>query len=130
MELSALQEVMPQISEAGASLIAISPQRQEHLRQMIKKDNLTFDILTDEGNKVAAQFGLVFKVPDYLKEIYLKFGIDLERFNGDDSWTLPVPARLIIDTNSVIRSADADPDYTVRPEPDETIEKLKALSIG
>ena len=121
---------MPQISEAGASLIAISPQRQEHLRQMIKKDNLTFDILTDKGNKVAAQFGLVFKVPDYLKEIYLKFGIDLERFNGDDSWTLPVPARLIIDTNSVIRSADADPDYTVRPEPNETIEKLKALSIG
>ncbi len=130
MELSALQEVMPQISETGASLIAISPQRQEHLRQMIKKDNLTFDILTDEGNKVAAQFGLVFKVPDYLKEIYLKFGIDLERFNGDNSWTLPVPARLIIDTNSVIKSADADPDYTVRPEPDETIEKLKALSIG
>lgn len=130
MELSALQEVMPQISEAGASLITISPQRQEHLRQMIKKDNLTFDILTDEGNKVAAQFGLVFKVPDYLKEIYLKFGIDLERFNGDDSWTLPVPARLIIDTDSVIKSADADPDYTVRPEPDETIEKLKALRAG
>jgi peroxiredoxin len=127
MELEALQEFLPQITAAGANLIAISPQRKEFLRQLVKKHNLTFDLLSDEGNSVAKLYGLVFSLPDYLKELYIEFGIDLPRFNGDDSWTLPMPARFIIDRNSIIRSNDADPDYTIRPEPEQTIEKLKAL---
>ena len=64
--------------------MAISAQSQKHLPHIIKKDNLTFVVFTDKGNKVAEQFGLVFKIPDYLKEIWLKFGIDFEKFNGDE----------------------------------------------
>jgi peroxiredoxin len=127
MELAALQEVLQDIMDAGAQLVAISPQRKEHISQMKKKNNLTFDILTDKENKVSEQFGLVYRLPDYLKELYMQFGIDLARFNGDDSWTLPVPARFIIDQSSIIQSVDADPDYTIRPEPDEIIEKLRNL---
>jgi peroxiredoxin len=69
----------------------------------------------------------MFRLPNYLKELYQKFGSDLERFNGDDSWTLPMPARFIIDQASIIRVADVDPDYTIRPEPSRTVEKLKAM---
>jgi peroxiredoxin len=127
MELAALQEVVQGITDAGAMLVAISPHRTEHIRQMKKKNNLTFDILTDKENKVAEQFGLVYRLPDYLRELYMQFGIDLPRFNGDDSWTLPIPARFIIDRHSIIHSVDADPDYTVRPEPPELIEKLQNL---
>lgn len=127
MELEALQEVLPDITAIGANLVAVSPQRIQHLRQMAKKHNLTFDVLMDKGNKVARQFGLVYTLPDYLRELYLKFGIDLQRFNGDNSWTLPIPARFIIDQDSVIRSVDADPDYTTRLEPSKTVEKLRAL---
>jgi peroxiredoxin len=127
MELAALQEALPHITAADATLVAISPQRVEHLRQMVKKHHLTFDVLMDKGNKVAHQFGLVYTLPDYLRELYLKFGIDLERFNGDDSWTLPIPAQFIIDQDSVIRSVEADQDYTTRPEPSDTVEKLRGL---
>ena len=72
-------------------------------------------------------FGLKFAFPDYLKEIYKGFGSDLERFNGDDSWTLPMPARYVINQGGVITAAEVHPDYTQRPEPSQTVEELKKL---
>jgi peroxiredoxin len=84
-------------------------------------------VLCDSGNKVASQFGLVFSLPDDLHGLYSNFGIDLERFNGDDSWTLPMPARFILDQQGTIVTADVNPDYTIRPEPGDIIEILKAL---
>ena len=111
----------------GADLIAISPQRPEFLRQMRQKHNLQFNILHDEGNQIAAQFGLRFTIPDYLREVYLKFPVDLPRVNGEDSWTLPMAARYIIRSNGVIAAADFDPDYTHRPEPAKTLADLALL---
>ncbi len=95
---------------------------------MIEKNKLSFDILTDADNAVAAQFGLRFKVAEEVKKVYQeKFGLDMEKFNGDPSWTLPMPARFIIDRDGRIRYSNADPDYTVRPEPSDTINALKEL---
>lgn len=83
--------------------------------------------MSDEGNQTASRFGLVFKLPDDLREIYAEFGIDLERFNGDDSWTLPMPARFVVGPEGVIHHVDVEPDYTIRPEPGDLIEIIKAL---
>ena len=58
----------------------------------------------------------------------MTFGIDLPRYNGDDSWTLPLAARFIIDRESVIRYAETDADYTLRPEPEHTLEALKSIA--
>ena len=86
---------------------------------------MTFDILSDPGNEVAQRYGLTFTLPEDLKGIYLKFNIDLEKYNGDDSWTLPLPARLIIDQEGTVRYAEINADYTVRPEIEETLAALK-----
>lgn len=127
MELEALQESLAHFSETGARLVAISPQQPEFNQKLQKAKKLTFDILSDPGNKAASDFGLVFTFPDDLKQLYQKFGIDVARHNGDDSWTLPIPARFIIDPQGIIRYAEADPDYTVRPEPEHTLEALRSL---
>ncbi len=84
-------------------------------------------MLSDRGNQLARRFGLAFELADDLRALYAKFGVDLEKFNGDDSWMLPMPGRFVIDRGSIIRSAEVDPDYTIRPEPSRTIEVLKAL---
>jgi peroxiredoxin len=98
---------------------------------MIEKHKITFDILSDAGNQVATKFGLTFRVSDAVKKVYQEtFKLDFEKFNGDTSWTLPMPARFIVDQGGVIRYAQADPDYTTRPEPDETLQALRALSKG
>ena len=88
---------------------------------------LPFEMLRDFGNRVAEAYGLAFTLPDDLREIYLKFGIDLARGNGDGTWRLPVPARFVIDRQGIIRAVDADPDYTRRPEPARTVEILAGL---
>ena len=88
---------------------------------------LSFELLRDLGNQVAEAYGLAFTLPDDLREIYVKFGIDLARGNGDGTWRLPMPARFVIDRGGIIRAVDADPDYTRRPEPARTVEILRGL---
>ena len=91
---------------------------------------LDFDLLSDTGNNVAQRFGIAFKLPDRLREVYSKFGVDLLKYNGDSSWSLPMPASYVIDASGVIRYASVDPDYTVRPEPDELVRAVEALKHG
>lgn len=108
--------------------MVITPQLERFSKEMRQKLSLHFDILSDRQNHVADQFGLTFPLSEELKGVYQKFGLDLARFNGDGSWTLPIPARYIIDQHSTIRSAAVDPDYTIRPEPDDTVKALRELT--
>ena len=111
----------------GATLVSITPQLPEHIEASIKEEKLDFEILSDIGNVVARQYGLVFAVPTYLKAAYLDLGLDLAKFNGDDSWTLPIPANFVVDQKGIIVYSDANPDYRVRPEPEEIIELLGSI---
>jgi peroxiredoxin len=94
---------------------------------MIEKHGITFDILSDPGNDYAAELGLRYALPDDLREVYRGFGIDLAAHNGDGSWTLPMPGRFVVDASGIVRAMDVDPDYTRRPEPQETLDDLAAL---
>ena len=107
--------------------MAISPQLERYGRSIHRRLNLGFDVLTDRGLQVAAQFGLVFTLPDYLKTVYVQFGNKLDEFHGENVFRLPVPARYVVDQQSVIRSANVSPDYTIRPDPSETISTLEEL---
>ena len=124
MELEALQSVTADIEALGASLVVVSPQLEKYSKQVAKKLGLTFSVLSDRGNRVAAAFGLAFSLPDNLRDVYRSFGIDLERFNGDDAWTLPMPGRYIVDQPGNIVDANVHPDYTVRPEPSDIPKRL------
>ena len=115
------------IVDAGASLYAISPQLPARSRTLIEKRRYRFEILRDHGNEVGAGFGLRFSLPEDLKQLYLQFGIDLAEGNGEDSWTLCLPGRYIINQKGIISYAQTDPDYTRRPEPQETLDALLKL---
>lgn len=94
---------------------------------MVEKHKLSFDLLGDANNAYARELGLVFTVPQAVQEIYSAFGIDLPGHNGDDSWTLPMPGRFVIDGGGIVRAVDVHPDYTTRPEPEKTLADLQAL---
>ena len=123
-----MQAVAPKIEANGGTIVAITPQLPEHNASMIEKNGLAFDLLSDPGNNYLESLGLRFEVPPDLREIYLGFGIDLVKHNGDDSGMLPIPARLVVDTRGIIRAADVDLDYTRRPEPEKTVDDVAALS--
>lgn len=105
----------------------ISPELPAAIAAMAAKQNLTFPILWDERCETAAAFGLAFKLPDDLRQVYLGFGNDLAVRNGDPSWQLPVPARFVVDAKGIVRSVQADPDYRYRPEPETTLDVLRRV---
>jgi peroxiredoxin len=122
-----LQQVTGTLKELGATICAITPQPPEASRTLIEKHKITFDLLSDRGNEDAAKLGLRFKLPEDLKQVYLSFGNDLAVRNGEDSWTLPMPGRFVIDRTGIVQVADVDPDYCYRPEPQKTVDDMKAL---
>jgi peroxiredoxin len=124
LELEALEEVSRHFQEAGANILIISPQTQAaSLKTKIEK-GLSFDIISDLGSLYTSKLGLVFSLPEDLRKIYKGIGIDLPSFNGDESWELPMPARLIISQAGEVINADINPDYTKRPEPADTLQEL------
>ena len=116
------------MKEHGATLVALTPQLPAHSLKMIEAHTLGFDILSDPGNAYAAQLGLRFEVPPEIQAIYRSFGIDLPACNGEASWTLPMPGRIVVDKQGIVRATDVDPDYTVRPEPEKTLAQVVALA--
>ena len=106
----------------------ISPELPERTADMAAKQKLTFPILWDERSTIAEAFGLAFTLPDDLKQVYLGFGNDLAMRNGDPSWRLPVPSRFVVDAEGIVRTVQADPDYTYRPEAETTLEALRKIA--
>lgn len=127
LELNAYQKHLPEIESLGASLVAISPQTPDSSLSTAEKNDLKFDVLSDEGNKTANEFGLVFELAPELHELYLKFGINIPESNGNDSWEIPLPGTYVIDKDGTVKYAYANADYTKRAEPDEVISKLQEL---
>ena len=106
----------------------MSPELSHFSADLARRHKLAFPILNDHGLMIAKTFGLVFTLPDDLRDLYLNvFKNDLAQRNGETSWQLPLPARFVIDRGGIIRYAQADPDYTMRPEPEETVAIVKAL---
>ncbi len=128
MELEALQEIHSEVRALRAEIIVITPELERYTRALHKKLNLNFDILTDLHLKIAEEFRLVFTLPDYLRELYKSFGSTLDRFHDESEYRLPMPARYVVDKQGIIRAADVNADYTIRPEPSETLSQLRTLT--
>lgn len=125
MELQALQAALPEFETLGAGVVAISPQTAPNSRKSIRQNELHFPILSDPQNAVADAFGLRFELQDYLVELYKALKNDLPSFNGDPSWTLPMPARYVIAQDGTILYAEVNPDYTRRPDPEDMLPALR-----
>lgn len=124
-QLEAMNQILPAIQEAGASLAAISPHTVKQSFFMADQHRLRFPLLSDAGNQVARQFGLVYRVPDEQQAIYRRAFINLPFTNGDESWELPIPTTYILDRDSAVLYRSANEDYTERPEPAEIVERLR-----
>ena len=128
LEFKALHDVLPQIEELGAKLVGVSPELPNNSMTTVEKHQLQFEVLSDVGNKVARQYGIVMDVPAILRPLYLQWGLDVPTVNGDDSWELPIPATYVINRDGRIVSAYINPNYTERMEPADIIAALQALA--
>jgi peroxiredoxin len=118
-QMEAMNLILPEIVQTGATLVAISPQTVQQSFFMRDQHKLRFPLLSDTGNNVARQFGLAYRVPDEQKAIYQRAFVNLPFVNGEDSWELPIPATYILDRDGAVLYVSANEDYTERPEPAE-----------
>ena len=120
-QMEAMNLILPQVENAGATLVGISPQTVKQSFFMHDQHKLRFPLLSDPGNRVARQFGLTYRVPLSQEAVYRRAFVNLPFTNGDDSWELPMPATYIVDGDGTILYASGDEDYTQRPEPAEIV---------
>jgi peroxiredoxin len=126
-QMEAMNATVPELQRLGASLVAISPQTVHQSYLMADQHKLRFPLLSDAGSKVARQFGLSYRVPEYQQEIYKRVFVNLPFVNGDGTWELPIPATYILDRDHGVLYASVDPDYTTRPEPSDLLHLLSQL---
>lgn len=126
-QLRAMQLALPQLTAAGARLVAVSPELPDHSLTLAERNALDFDILSDRGAVVARSYGLVFSVPDELRDLYRDRGLDLNARQGrppGEPWQLPIPATYLLSPSGVVRFAAIDADFTQRPEPQALVDLL------
>jgi peroxiredoxin len=127
-ELNALAEVARAIRDAGATLVAITPEAGGIALRTKMERRLDFEILCDLDNGLAMECGLVFRVPDDVRDAYLANGIDFPRIYGNDSWMLTTPATYIVRRDATIAYAYVNADFRYRLEPTALLTALKSLS--
>jgi peroxiredoxin len=120
-ELETWRDQYGQLRERGALMVAIGPQTERQSDFMAEQHGLPFPVLTDPGNKLAEQFGLVYTVPEYHQHYYRSILVNLPFINGEASWRLPLPATYVIAKDRKILFAEAHADFRVRPEPEEAL---------
>lgn len=128
--LRSLQQMLPELTALGASLVAISPQTPDNTLDTAQKNALEFHVLSDAQADVARAFGVAFEIPTYLRQIYENFGHPLPKFNGGNNHTIPIPATFVLDTHGVVRYRFANIDYTLRADPAEVLTVLRGIDAG
>jgi peroxiredoxin len=129
-QMEAMNLVLPEIDEAGGTLVAISPQTVRQSFFMHDQHKLRFPLLSDSGNEVARQFGLTYRVNEEQQGVYRRAFVNLPFANGDESWQLPIPATYIVGRDGTVLYASANEDYTERPEPADIVHALNGILRG
>ncbi len=129
-QMEAMNLVLLELEQAGATLVAISPQTVRQSFFMHDQHKLRFPLLSDASNQVARQFGLTYRVNEEQQGVYRRAFVNLPFANGDESWELPIPATFIVERDGTVLYASANEDYTERPEPREILRVLNATPRG
>ena len=121
-------ELLPQLGQYGARLVAISPQSPDQSLSTAEKAELTFALLSDAGASLARKVGIAFQPVEEVLAAQRTLGLDLKQVNDSDVPELPMPTVLIVDSERTVRFADTHADYTARTEVPEIIDALDGLS--
>lgn len=126
IQLRAYQGILKDLAELDARLVAISPETPDNSLDTQQREQLEFHVLSDSGNEVARQYGLVYPVSDDVNSMFKRWDIDLEKHNGVSGGEIPAPATYIIDETGRIIFGQPDVDYRTRVEPQDILDALRS----
>lgn len=123
-ELSRLQDSLSLIQEKGATVVAVSPEKPELIKQTVEKTKAAYPVIYDEGMKIMKGYEVEYELEETTLARYRSSGLDIEKNNGDNGKYLPVPAVYIIDKESNVTYRFFDTDYKKRPSIAEILKNL------
>ena len=123
-ELSRLQDSLQFIIDKGATLLAVSPEKQENISKTVEKTKASYSVLYDKDLKIMKAYDVEYEVQENVITRYRNGGIDIEKNNGTNGKYLPVPAVYIIDKESIVTYRFFEPDYKKRPSVKEILANL------
>ncbi|MFJ4697961.1 MULTISPECIES: peroxiredoxin-like family protein [unclassified Streptomyces] len=118
------ERVRPALDARGVRLLAVSPQRPDGSLTTAETNALTFTVLSDPGNKLAAALGILTESAPAASEAQRALGIDVAAANADGTGAIPMPTTVVLDAEGVVRWIDVHPDYTTRTEPEALVEAV------
>jgi peroxiredoxin len=124
LQLAAFQGALDDITAVGASLVAISPQTPDSSLTHAERAGLQFHVLSDVGNRVAREYGLVFTQAETSTAVSREVGLELRDYNGDDSHELPAASTFVISSDGIVQFASVSGDYRWRVGPEEVLAAL------
>ncbi|MGH1456801.1 MAG: peroxiredoxin-like family protein [Alphaproteobacteria bacterium] len=132
-QIYAYQQILPEFEELGAQLVAISPEKPESVQDTMSKNYVTFEVLSDEGNKIARNYDLLWTVPEDKREGFSTWlkgetGQTLAEFNGVDNFELPIPATFVIAQDGTVVYVFKEEDYKLRAKNEDIIKALENLA--
>jgi len=123
--LSQYQTALPEIERAGAILLAISPQTPDESLNIKEKNNLQFEVLSDNGNIISKEFTTIYNIPKKSLTKMTESGNDYDSYYCDEASAIPIPAIFIIEKDRTISFAKTEGiDYRNRVEAYEIINAL------
>lgn len=125
--LKGYQDKLEEIKAKGATFVAITPELPDESLNTVEKNELKFTVLSDVGNVFAKELGILYEQPEAMKGVFGAIGVDFKVRNGDDSYVVPVPATILVDTTGTVRNTFIDPNYVHRLEPATAVEWIDAL---
>ena len=123
------EQLLPELTRRGFAMIAVSPQTPDGSLSMQEKNELTFTVVSDPGNTLARELGILTAPSDKVKAVQLKLGLDITKANADGTAALPMPATLILDATHVVRWIDVHPDYSTRSEPAQILAAIQDAGL-
>lgn len=123
-QLSDFQDSISFITQAGAKLIAITPENQESIKKTLQKTEASFSIISDDNIKIMTDYKVSFSLDSLTNLKYKSFGINLKKNNGNNGSNLPIPAVYVISKNGEIAYKYFDSNYKVRLSVKELLKHL------
>lgn len=121
------RDLLPRLREEGVALIAISPQTPEASEQAVRNGGLQFTVLSDPGNELIRELGIITEPVAAARDAHSQLGFDVADSNADATGDIPFPTVLVVDAERRVRFADVHVDYTTRTEVPTILEAVDAL---
>lgn len=113
---SVMAEMAGEIARAGGRLVSIVPERQPFARALKDYAASPSPVLVDMDNGYALSLGLAVWLGEEMTSIYTRAGYNVPRYQGNEAWTVPIPATFVVSTKGIIVARHLDPDYRHRME--------------